>query len=507
MGKVRRAGRSPATHSMHSALSALVELSRDAVKPPSEAQLERGLIELRERVAEVRSRGRAWRRMSLAGATAALLLVAGVWGVSVFRNGWTTSGPVAVDRIEGGALLDGGYLSESGHAGIGVFFNEGSSFVLAPGTRGRLREVFKDGARFAIEDGAASFQITPNAARRWSVEAGPFLVTVKGTVFKVAWDPSQRTLRTGSAPRSCGGQRAGRGRGHSSSRRAAPGHRSAQGGDPHHRGTIRGTVRRPASERGRPAERSVRGARGRRGAEREASRHADEPGRPRRHVSSPSGTAGRRWAELLAAGRWDRILADVDREGIDATLGSASSEDLLALADAARYRRRVDLARAALLAQRRRFPGSARALDALFLLGRVEELSPDGAARAIAFYDDYLARAPRGGYAAAALGRKMILTQRARRSEQGTADRRRVSASVPRRKLRGVGARAGPRAVGHRGSGLALSGLAGVTRLSVGGPPGRGHGDDRAPGLAVGRADRDSLAAARRDAVGGSGPS
>ena len=105
-----------------------------------------------------------------------------------------------------------------------------------------------------------------------------------------------------------------------------------------------------------------------------------------------------------------RISDEADREGVDGTLDSASSEDLLALADAARYRRRVELARAALLAQRRRFPGSLRALDALFLLGRVEELSADGPARAIAYYDDYLAHAPRGGYAAEALGRKMILT-------------------------------------------------------------------------------------------------
>ena len=36
------------------ALSALVELSRDAVKPPSAGQLERGLSELRDRVATVR---------------------------------------------------------------------------------------------------------------------------------------------------------------------------------------------------------------------------------------------------------------------------------------------------------------------------------------------------------------------------------------------------------------------------------------------------------------------
>jgi hypothetical protein len=393
----------------HPALSALVELSRDAVKPPSEAQLERGLIEVRERVAEVRSRARSWRRAALAGAAAALLLATGVWGVSVFRNGWAPSGPLAVDRpvtidrIEGGELLDGGYLSESGHGGVGVFFNEGSSFVLAPGTRGRLRELFKDGARFAIEEGAASFQITPNAARRWSVEAGPFLVTVKGTVFNAAWDPvSERfelSLRRG---------------------RVVVNGPVAGGAIPLRAGqhlvivlpraeTLITEERSPEPPEDQPAPRS-------RPSEVPAAAPTAKHPATRATVAGAtaplvsSDTAGRRWAELLAAGHWDRILADVDREGSNAVLESASSEDLLALADAARYRRRADLARAALLAQRRRYPGSVRALDALFLLGRVEELSPDGAARAIAFYDDYLERAPRGGYAAEALGRKMILS-------------------------------------------------------------------------------------------------
>lgn len=392
----------------HPALSALVELSREAVKPPSEAQLERGLIEVRERVAEVRSRGRIRRRTAIAGAAAALLLM-GVWGVSVFRNGWAPSGPLAadrpvtIDRIEGGELLDGGYLSESGHGGVGVFFNEGSSFVLAPGTRGRLRELLKDGARFAIEEGAASFQITPNAARRWSVEAGPFLVTVKGTVFNAAWDPvSERfelSLRRGrvvvNGPVAGGAipLRAGQ---HlvivlPRAETLITEERSQEPSEAE------------AAPRSRPSELPAPAPTAKHPATRTTVAGATTP-----VVSSD--TAGRRWAELLAAGHWDRILADADHEGIDAALESASSEDLLALADAARYRRRADLARAALLAQRRRYPGSARALDALFLLGRVEELSPDGAARAIAFYDDYLARAPRGGYAAEALGRKMILT-------------------------------------------------------------------------------------------------
>jgi hypothetical protein len=82
---------------------------------------------------------------------------------------------------------------------------------------------------------------------------------------------------------------------------------------------------------------------------------------------------------------------------------------LFALADAARYRRRVDLARAALLAQRRRFPGSPRAL---FLLGRVEEARGGGMAQAIRWYDEYLAQAPMGAYAAEALGRKMTITSK-----------------------------------------------------------------------------------------------
>jgi TolA-binding protein len=123
----------------------------------------------------------------------------------------------------------------------------------------------------------------------------------------------------------------------------------------------------------------------------------------------------------LASGHWDRILEEVERTGVDAALNGASSEDLFALADAARYRRRTDLAREALLAERRRFPNSPRAIDALFLLGRVDEARGSGMARAIAWYDEYLVRAPTGSYAAEALGRKMIVTMEAGGAVQARA--------------------------------------------------------------------------------------
>jgi len=135
-------------------------------------------------------------------------------------------------------------------------------------------------------------------------------------------------------------------------------------------------------------------------------------------------TIDHRWPRALANGHWDRILADVESTGVEAALGEASSEDLYALANAARYRRRLDLARAALVAERRRFPSSSWALDATFMLGRVEEAQGSDSARAVAWYDEYLSRAPAGPYAAEALGRKMILI-----SERGALDAARAIAT------------------------------------------------------------------------------
>ena len=118
------------------------------------------------------------------------------------------------------------------------------------------------------------------------------------------------------------------------------------------------------------------------------------------------------WSRKLARGQWNRILQDANRIGVEATLSEASSEDLFALANAARYRHRSDLARSALLAERRRFPGAPRSLEAIYLLGRVEESRETGTARAIAWYDEYLACAPTCPLVGEALGRKMTLTDK-----------------------------------------------------------------------------------------------
>jgi TolA-binding protein len=305
-------------------------------------------------------------------------------------------------QVGGGRILEGGYLRETGHSGVNVTFSEGTQFKLAPGTRGRIREVVKEGVRVAIEHGTASFSVTPGTGRRWLVDVGPFLVTVKGTVFTVSWDPLSEQF----------GLRLQRGR------IVVSGPVSA--GEIALRAGQRLSVNLAKAETVITEENSDQTS--------SEGSDASVPQQPARSEPSPSGgndelsepTAARvingklasepRWKEELSQGKWDRILEDVKRMGVEATLAQASGEDLFAVADAARYRRQPDLARSALLAVRRRFPNSPRALDALFLLGRLEESRANGTAQAIARYDEYLTRAPDGPFAGEALGRKMTLT-------------------------------------------------------------------------------------------------
>jgi TolA-binding protein len=391
------------------ALAGLTSFYLEKMEPPTQAELERGLDSFRARVGSAKTRNRRLVLWSLASATVLVVVAA----IAISRKPLPDGGPTPLSyRVDGGRVVEGGYLRASGDAGMNVLFNEGSSVALTAGTRGQIRAVDGEGAHVAIERGTASFQVVPSSKRRWLVDVGPFLVTVKGTAFTVSWNPlsEQLDLRLGrgrvvvSGPVSAGeiALRAGQ--------RLLVNLATVE---------TMITEDRPEQRGGEPI-----GA----AAPEPANPPAVEPpvaspgGLDRSASPAPSVTAKtpgeRRWSDELARGHWDRILKEVDRAGVEVTLGRVSSDDLFILADAARYRRRHDLARAALLAQRRRFPDSPRALDAIFLLGRVDELHRSGTTRAIAWYDEYLQRAPKGPLVGEALGRKMTLTDRLEGSDR-----------------------------------------------------------------------------------------
>lgn len=420
-------------------LTALAHLLRSAVKPPSAAELEHGLTALRAQSApRTRSTGR---RLPLRWAFIAALVVSGflVWLAPSYLRSRSSlpERSVAVDRIEGGELLYGGYLSETGRSGIELSFNDGSNFDLEPGSRGRLRVVPAEGASLSLEQGTVACRITENQEHRWSVEAGPFVVAVRGTDFTVAWDPAHEhldvSLRRGRVAVSgpvVGDELVLR-----------PG-QTLTVSLPRRESVIKeGRVEHEShSEEPASAPSTPPASSGALDLEAPGSPATGTPGEPKassatsQRVFARTGNENERaWREAIATGQWDKILADADRDGAAAILQTLSSEDLLALADAARYRRRADLSRKALLEQRRRSPSSARSLDALFLLGRVEEQAQGGKREAIRRYDEYLAVAPSGTYAAEALGRRMILTK----DVEGAASAARIAEEYLRRFPRG----------------------------------------------------------------------
>jgi len=391
------------------ALDALTKLARDTVQPPSAAALERGLDRLIARTTAESAPKRKFISWSLAAGMLAVGLLLAAQAVWLFR-GRTRELPALVYRVEGGSVLAGGYLRDAGN-GVRLLFNEGTKVELLPGARGRLRTVDKEGTRVVIDQGTASFDVARSKDRRWFVEAGPFSVAVKGTFFTVSWEPASERFELRLQ--------------HGSVVVSGP----IAGGDIELRAGQRVVVNLPKAEtlisemQTEPVPAPANSAPTLPGGDPRAAdeaptsaqtppKEAAEKSLPAANPSGPSSNKSERkssWVEYLAHGQWDRILSEAETRGIDGTLESASSDELFALADAARYRRRSDLARAALLAQKRRFPGSTRSLDAVFLLGRVEE-SRDRA-RALGWYQEYLERAASGGYAAEALGRKMVLTK------------------------------------------------------------------------------------------------
>jgi hypothetical protein len=124
--------------------------------------------------------------------------------------------------------------------------------------------------------------------------------------------------------------------------------------------------------------------------------------------------AGISWSDLIKQGDFQGVLAEAEQRGLARTLETGSAADLNALADAARYVRRGDIARRTLLAERDRFPGSGSAREAAFFLGGLaeDERGVTAAKSALEWYERYMTDSPHGNYAAQALGRKMLLVHK-----------------------------------------------------------------------------------------------
>lgn len=386
----------------------LAELAYQRLGEMSDVQEARGLGNVLANLAELtqlgqRRRWRFFRPVALVGAVAALVLVAVGLGSS-----WR--GRPLTYTMSDGEIQAGGYFRIAAHAHPALQFSDGTKLALTAGARGRVAHVGASGARVMLDDGEAHVEVVPRAGSQWLFDAGPFSIHVQGTAFDLAWkgDEGRLDVRLHRGAVSVTGpvsdQAISMHAGQWLTVRLATHEvfvRNLEPGVP-----WSGGATSPAPDPGLAPAAPAREP---------ASPLPSKP--PRARLPSHPGAAPSDdfdWASARAGGHWNRILDFASKRGVDRVLAERSSEELALLADAAHYLHHDDLAEKSLLAQRRRFPGSTRAKDAAFLLGRIVEARAGGAGESLTWYDRHLDEAPDGVYASEALGRKMIVLGRLR---------------------------------------------------------------------------------------------
>lgn len=299
------------------------------------------------------------------------------------------------------------YVSAPSDRPVVVHFSDETLVQVEAGSRLRIEDTTREGARVLLERGTAGVHVVHRPSARWTFAAGPFDVLVTGTRFDLNWNPSsevlQLRLREGSveirtpfatAPVALRSGQTFRSDLHDRSMTTTdvePGASAVPVPVPVASAPPIDTPREAASE----ASPSL-------GATAESTGSAPSSVGP----AVVAAASARPWPKLIAAGEFKALLDQANQRGIAACLQTCSSGDLSALADAARYSSRAELAEQSLHALRTRFQRSPEGRAAAFLLGRV--LERQGAAPdARTWYDTYLSESPAGVYAAEALAGKM----------------------------------------------------------------------------------------------------
>jgi TolA-binding protein len=386
----------------------LATLARDGSGDELTAHENAGLPRLERALAERQNRSQRPRRGVVLGwglLAAALSVAAAVF---FLRERALTF------EVANGKVGEGGYIvSESNDAS--VRFSDHSELGLEPGTRLRVSQLEVHGARMMLEGGLLHVHIRPRPAASWAIDAGPYVVHVTGTEFDLAWKVDVQTLdlRLTRGSVTVEGPLANDG-----IHMQAGQHLVANASD----GSLSIVDERSA---GAPEFDAPAMTPASRGAETTLSGPSVTSAPPASATLTstvappapvPHSSVGASWSARVAHGDFAGVIEGAERKGIDKTLAEVSLLDLAAVADAARYERRQDIARRALVALRTRFSGSVQARDAAFFLGGLAENQNDSAS-ALDGYETYLRETPSGPYASQALGRKFMIMQRLQGAE------------------------------------------------------------------------------------------
>lgn len=326
-------------------------------------------------------------RRHWAGAALGLALV-----VSLVAASAVLDSPDLTFAVNGAKGETGVSLAGSRNASLAVDFSDGSQLRLGQDARARVLAVKPAGAHLMLERGKLEVHVVHHTSdTSWQVDAGPFAVTVVGTRFDVSWDPKHERflleLREGavqlSGPKVASGC-------------------TVRSGERVQISLGAGTVSGSCVSVAQAAQPSLTAA------PRAATTASPAPER-----AMPEPSKLESWRSLAARGERKSAWSRVESEGFDQVQARSNAADLILLANLARFSRAADRASAALRAVRERYPTSAEAADAAFLLGLVTADQQNSPRAAVPWFKTYLAERPSGSLAREAWGRVLDCQVRA----------------------------------------------------------------------------------------------
>lgn len=300
---------------------------------------------------------------------------------------------------QGRSLTESSKVIAPAERGETLSFSDGSRVELGPRAEIALSKLAPEQAHLELARGHVDASIRKGTGRTWTLAAGPYSVRVVGTAFTVDWDASTRffavNVREGKVLVTGGELRTGGvllGAGERIERQAAP--LAPVEAAPE------ASEKLPVSSPPSPSERPF------------ASALPPSP--------SVSTSLSKREDFRVQAthGDYSAAMATARRAGLAQLQRELSAEDLLLLANTARYAGSSSEAREVLLKLRERFPGSPSATHAAMLLAAQAGDRDKNSAEAERWLRTFLTESPTGELAAGARARLLaMLLQRGAKAE------------------------------------------------------------------------------------------
>ncbi|MFH1436817.1 MAG: FecR domain-containing protein [Pseudomonadota bacterium] len=301
-------------------------------------------------------------------------------------------------------------------------FTDGSRLQLEESSTGQIVDATTKNVKIVLNHGRISARIKKNTGIQWTIDAGPYRVTVTGTKFSVFWSEDKAlfnvNVKEGSVFIS--------GNGLDNGVTLAAGNRL-------HINRKKGIMSlEPVEEKGEEVLSSLHAQE----AADQADQHPLSSGEPPQAVdivpvlqaeAVPAGDSAAQpkkeeisaeWKGLVHEGKYAEAMNAVEKNEFNQLLATSGLSDLVQLADAARYAGRGDEAQKALMAIRERFGETKRAKLAAFLLGRVALELNDNPNEGITWLNTYLKEDPNGPLAEEALGRLIIAYMKSGQKKQ-----------------------------------------------------------------------------------------